>query len=93
MKKMLRTNLAMELSKIDKNCCREVWYITLTMLISTIRKYKILPRVATGLNSSRASFIFSSVSLAMKSFSLTSSAVNFVVFNTATSDSSSTREP
>ena len=90
---MLKTNLAIELSNIVKNCCNDVWYITLTMLISTIKKYIMLPRVATGLYSSRASLIFTSVSRATKSFSLTSSAVNFVVFNTSINDSSSTSEP
>ena len=76
-----------------RNCCKEVWYIMFTMLISTTKKYKMLPRVATGRNSSRASLILISVSLATNSFSLTSWAVSFVVFNTVTSDSSSTREP
>ena len=29
---------AMDKSKIPKNCLSEVWYITFTMLISTIKK-------------------------------------------------------
>lgn len=40
-------HLAIALSNSPRNCLREVWYIQLTMLISTIKKYKILPRVAT----------------------------------------------
>ena len=39
---------AMEMSNRPRNCLKEVWYITLTYDISTIRKYRILPRVATG---------------------------------------------
>ena len=85
--------LAIERSNMPRNCRREVWYMTFTMLISTIKKYRIDPRVATGRNSSRARLILTSVSAATVSFSLTSSAVSFVVFNTATSDSSSTSEP
>ena len=85
--------LAMERSKIPKNCRSDVWYMTFTMLISTIKKYRMEPRVATGRNSSRARLIFTSVSAATASFSLTSSAVSFVVFSTATRDSSSTSEP
>ena len=38
---------AMEREKIPRNCLRDVWYMTFTMDISTIRKYRILPRVAT----------------------------------------------
>ena len=55
------------------------WYMTLTRLISTMRKYRMDPLLATGLNSSLAVFIFTSVSAAIVSFSLTSSAVVFVV--------------
>lgn len=87
------TNLAMDKSKIPKNCFSEVWYITFTILISTIKKYRMEPRVATGRNSSRAKLILTSVSAATASFSLTSSAVSLVVFSTATRDSSSTNEP
>lgn len=39
--------LAIALSNSPRNCLREVWYIQFTMLISTIKKYRILPRVAT----------------------------------------------
>lgn len=35
------------MSKSPRNCLREVWYITFTILISVIRKYKMLPLVAT----------------------------------------------
>ena len=47
----------------------------LTRLISVIRKYRMLPLVATGRYSSRAELIFSSVSAAVCSFWLTSCAV------------------
>lgn len=39
--------LAIALSNSPKNCLRDVWYMQFTMLISTIKKYRILPRVAT----------------------------------------------
>ena len=39
--------LAIALSNNPRNCLREVWYIQFTMLISTIKKYRMLPRVAT----------------------------------------------
>ena len=38
---------AIEMSNKPRNCRREVWYITFTYDISTIRKYRMLPRVAT----------------------------------------------
>lgn len=41
------SHLARERSKSPRNCLREVWYMTFTILISVIRKYKILPLVAT----------------------------------------------
>ena len=34
-------------SNIHRNCFNDVWYIAFTMLISTIKKYRTLPRVAT----------------------------------------------
>ena len=55
---------AMERSKMPRNCCREVWYMTFTMDISMIRKYSTEPRAATGRYSSRAVLIFTSVSSA-----------------------------
>ena len=87
------THLAIDMSKRPRNWRREVWYITFTILISTIRKYRMEPREATGRNSSRAKLIFTSVSAATASFSLTSSAVSLVTFSTDTRDSSSTKEP
>ena len=83
----------MEMSKRPRNCRREVWYITFTMDISTMRKYRMDPRAATGRYSSRAVLIFTSVSAAMTSFSFTSRAVSFVVRSTSIRDSSSTRDP
>ena len=65
---------------ITKNTVIRTWYMTLTKLVSTIKKYKIDPLVATGLNSSRAVLILISVSAATVSFSLTSSAVVFVIY-------------
>ena len=41
---------AMERSKSSRNCFREVWYITFTMLISTMTKYRMLPRKATEIH-------------------------------------------
>ena len=83
----------MDRSNTPRNCSREVWYMQFTMDISQIKKYKILPRVATGRNSSRASFILASVSAATDSFSLTSDAVSLVIASTCIRDSSSTSEP
>ena len=51
------------------------------------------PREATGRYSSLAVVIFTSVSAATTSFSLTSCAVSFVVLSTSMRDSSSTSEP
>merc|ERR1719210_2744975 len=65
-------DLSIEMSKRDKNCLSEVWYMTLTRLISVIKKYKMEPRVATGRNSSRAVLILISVSAAISSFWVTS---------------------
>ena len=39
--------LAMDRSKTPRNCLSEVWYMMFTMLISVIRKYRMLPRLAT----------------------------------------------
>ena len=89
----LENYLAMDRSKRCKNCRSDVWYMQFTMLISTIRKYRMLPRVATGRNSSRAVVIFTSVSAATCSFWLTSWAVALVMFNTLIRSSSSTKEP
>ena len=86
-------HLSMEMSKTPRNCRREVWYITFTMDISTMRKYRMDPRAATGRYSSRAVLIFTSVSAAITSFSFTSRAVSFVVRSTSIRDSSSTRDP
>lgn len=62
---------SMEMSNLSKNCANDVWYMLHTSDILQIRKYKTEPRVATGRNSSRAMFIFCSVSFAPSSFSLT----------------------
>lgn len=35
---VLFSDLVMELSKMLRNCFKEFWYITFTLLISTIRK-------------------------------------------------------
>ena len=83
----------MEWSNSPRNCLSEVWYMVFTIAISDMRKYRILPRVATGLNSSRASLILISVSAAICSFWLTSRAVALVTCNTLIRSSSSTREP
>jgi hypothetical protein len=40
-------DLAMDKSKISRNCLSDVWYITFTIDISTITKYRMLPRTAT----------------------------------------------
>ena len=40
-------DFAMETSKILRNCFNDVWYMVFTILISTIKKYRTLPRVAT----------------------------------------------
>lgn len=42
-------HLARERSKSPRNCLRDVWYMTFTILISVIRKYRMLPLVATGI--------------------------------------------
>ncbi|KAE8589598.1 hypothetical protein XENTR_v10017640 [Xenopus tropicalis] len=63
------------------------------MLISVIRKYKMLPLVATGLYSSRAELICISVSADICNFWVTSSVVFFVFLSTVMRLSSSTREP
>ena len=87
------TYLAMDMSNKTRNCLSEVWYITLTKDISVIRKYRMLPLVATGLYSSRALLILISVSAAIWSFWLTSRAVVLVTLSTLIRSSSSTREP
>lgn len=46
-KSVLLLYLARERSKIPKNCRSDVWYMTLTMDISVMRKYRMLPLVAT----------------------------------------------
>lgn len=85
--------LAIDRSKRWRNCLSAVWYMMLTIPISTIKKYKILPRAATGRNSSRAVVILISVSAAVCNFWLTSWAVDLVMFKTLIKFSSSTREP
>lgn len=82
-----------ERSKSWRNCLKEVWYMEFTKLISTIKKYRMLPRVATGRNSSRAELILISVSAAVCSFWLTSWAVTLVMLSTLIRSSSSTKEP
>ena len=42
--------LARDRSNRPRNCLSEVWYITFTMLISVMRKYSMLPLVATAQN-------------------------------------------
>lgn len=49
----LLTDLAMERSKMPRNCLSDVWYMVLTRLISQIKKYKILPRDATVADDTR----------------------------------------
>lgn len=44
-----RLYLAIDWSKRPRNCFSDVWYMTLTSDISVMRKYKMEPRVATGL--------------------------------------------
>ena len=83
----------MERSNSPRNCLSDVWYMTLTNDISVIRKYRMLPLVATGRYSSRALFILISVSAAICSFWLTSRAVVLVTLSTLIRSSSSTREP
>ena len=39
----------METSKSWRNCLREVWYISFTIVIFTIKKYNTEPLVATEL--------------------------------------------
>ena len=84
---------AMERSNSPRNCRSDVWYMTLTNDISVMRKYRMLPLVATGRYSSRALLILISVSAAICSFWLTSSAVVLVTLSTLIRSSSSTREP
>ena len=86
-------DLAIDSSKRPKNWTRDVWYIGFTIDISTMRKYTIDPRMATGRNSSLAALILTSVSAATANFSLTSKAVSLVVANISIKDSSSTSEP
>lgn len=62
---------SMDISNLSKNCASEVWYMLHTRDMLQIRKYNTEPRVATGLNSSRAMLIFCSVSFAVSNFSLT----------------------
>ena len=83
----------MDESNMPKNCFNDVWYMKLTIIISTIKKYNILPRVATGLYSSRAKFIFSLVSAAICNLDLTSIDVILVIFNTFIKSRSSTKAP
>lgn len=65
----------------------------LTCAMSQIKKYKTLPRVATGRNSSRVVFIFISVSLATVNFSFTSAAVCLVLLSTDINSKSSIKGP
>uniref|UniRef100_A0A2M4D0S6 Putative secreted protein n=1 Tax=Anopheles darlingi TaxID=43151 RepID=A0A2M4D0S6_ANODA len=90
---LLLVDLVIELSNMIRNCFSEFWYITFTLDISTIRKYRIDPRAATARNSSRAIMIFFSVTSEILSFWFTSSAVVFVSCSTSISASSSTSEP
>ena len=39
--------LDMEISNNPRNCPSDVWYILLTIVMSQIKKYRILPLVAT----------------------------------------------
>lgn len=89
----IKCYLAIDKSNNPRNCFSEVWYITFTEDISVIRKYSVLPRDATGRNSSRAVFILISVSAAICSFWATSVDVILVEFSTFIRSSSSTREP
>lgn len=43
-------DLAMDSLNRTRNCFSDVWYITLIILISVIRKYRMLPLVATETN-------------------------------------------
>ena len=88
-----RSALSIDDINSPKNCANDVWYMGLTADISTIAKYKQLPRVATGLNCSRFSLMLILVSSAALSFSPTSCAFAFVLANTSTSSSSSRRLP
>ena len=65
----------------------------LTLENSAIRKYSSVARSATGRNSSHASLILRSVSLAPASFSATSAAVALVTASTSISSVSSSRLP
>jgi len=85
--------LVIEISNRSKNWTRDVWYMQLTCGMSHIKKYKTLPRVATGRNSSRAALIFNSVSLAVLSFLFISAAVCFVIFKTDINSTSSIKGP
>ena len=85
--------LSMDSIKSTRNWVREVWYIQLTPLISTIEKYSTEPRVATGRNCSRFSAILALVSAAALSFCLTSAALALVFASTPISSSSSSRLP
>jgi hypothetical protein len=44
----MRSYLAMDWSKMPRNCLRAVWYMMFTIDISTMRKYSTEPRVATA---------------------------------------------
>lgn len=87
------TYFVIELSKMIRNCFSEFWYMMLTLLNSTIRKYSIEPLAATALNSSRATIIFFSVSAATINLAFTSSEVVLVTCRTSIRASSSTKEP
>lgn len=89
----IKLYLASERSKILRNWASEVWYMTLTMLISVIRKYRMLPREATGRYLAWAMLILISASAATLSFALTSAAVCLVVLRIPIMESSSTRDP
>lgn len=77
----------MDISNLSKNCASEVWYMLHTRDMLQMRKYNTEPRVATGLNSSRAMLIFCSVSFAVSNFSLTQkSRGHNVIFNCVTNN-------
>lgn len=67
----LGVDRSMEMSNRSRNWANEVWYILHTNDMLHTKKYNTEPRVATGRNSSRAKFIFISVSFATSNFSLT----------------------
>lgn len=90
---LIKPYLANDRSKILRNWAREVWYMTLTMLISVMRKYRMLPRDATGRYLAWAILILISASAATLSLALTSAAVCLVVLRMPIMESSSTRDP